>query len=213
MLWVTIIAVSWLPSTMRAVSCSTKAAVLGSSAAVCSSSSRMREGCRLAISRLTAWRWPPESRPMRSARRFSSPSCSMLSLSRNSSRSGRFNAMPKPRWAPRRQARAMFSSMVRASQVPAIGSWKTRATRSERCQAERRVTSAASMWIVPRSTIRSPLTAFRKVDLPAPLEPMTVTNWPVGMVRSSPRSTRFSIGVPGLKVSSRPWARNITGPP
>ena len=25
----------------------------------------MREGCSAAISRLTAWRWPPESRPMR----------------------------------------------------------------------------------------------------------------------------------------------------
>ena len=70
----------------------------------------------------------------------------------------------------------MFSSIVSASQVPANGSWKTRATRPARCQAERWVTSLSSIWIVPRSTIRSPLTAFRKVDLPAPLEPITVTN-------------------------------------
>ena len=36
----------------------------GSSAAVCSSSSRMRDGCSAAISRLTAWRWPPDNRPI-----------------------------------------------------------------------------------------------------------------------------------------------------
>ena len=147
MLCVTIIAVSLPASTICAVSSSTNAAVFGSSAAVCSSSSRMRDGCSDAISRLTAWRWPPESRPMRSARRFSSPSLRMLSFSRNSSRSLRLSEKPKPRRAPRFQASAMFSSIVSASQVPAIGSWKTRATRSERCQAERRVTSLSSIWM------------------------------------------------------------------
>ncbi|KAG1316741.1 hypothetical protein G6F63_015944 [Rhizopus arrhizus] len=73
MLWVTIMVVSWFSATMRAVNCSTKSAVRGSSAAVCSSSSRMRDGCKAAISRLTAWRWPPDKRPMRSVRRFSNP--------------------------------------------------------------------------------------------------------------------------------------------
>ena len=69
------------------------------------------------------------------------------------------------------------------------------------------MTSLPSIWMLPRSTIRSPLTALRKVDLPAPLEPITVTNWPVGISRSRPRSTRFSIGVPGLKVISRSLGR------
>ncbi len=213
MLCVTIIAVSCDCSTMVAVSSSTKAAVLGSSAAVCSSSSRMRLGCSEAISRLTAWRWPPDSRPMRSASRFSRPSFRIDSFSRNSSRSVLFSERWKPRFAPRFQASAMFSSMVSASQVPAIGSWNTRATWSARCQADLAVTSWPSMRIEPLSTIRSPLTALRKVDLPAPLLPMTVTNCPVGIVRSSPRSTGFSIGVPGLKVISSPWACNMVRPP
>ncbi|MNK78481.1 hypothetical protein D3C87_981150 [compost metagenome] len=103
--------------------------------------------------------------------------------------------------------------MVSASQVPAIGSWNTRATMPERCQAFRRVTSLPSMSMRPLSTIRSPLIALRKVDLPAPLEPITVTNWPVGMSRLRPRSTRFSIGVPGLKVISSCWARSISSSP
>ncbi|MNF17135.1 hypothetical protein D3C87_1634460 [compost metagenome] len=54
MLWVTIIVVNWFSATMRAVSCSTKSAVRGSNAAVCSSSSKIRDGCKAAISRLTA---------------------------------------------------------------------------------------------------------------------------------------------------------------
>ncbi|MGV8346410.1 hypothetical protein ACV330_29440, partial [Pseudomonas aeruginosa] len=79
-------------------------------------------GCSAAISRLTAWRWPPESRPMRSPRRFSRPRPRVARLSRKPSRIDACTALPRPRPAPRRCARAMFSSMVRSSQVPAMGS-------------------------------------------------------------------------------------------
>ena len=122
MLCVTIMVVSWFSATMRAVSCSTKSAVRGSSAAVCSSNSKIRDGCKAAINRLTAWRWPPESRPMRSLRRFSKPKPSVDSRSRKVSRSDAFTALRSPRLAPRSCASAMFSSIVRSSQVPAIGS-------------------------------------------------------------------------------------------
>ena len=103
----------------------------------------------------------------------------------------------------------MFSSMVRSSQVPAIGSWNTRATLDERAHTGLRVMSTPSMSMRPESTSRSPDTAFRKVDLPAPFEPMTVTNWPDGISSDSPHSARVSIGVPALKVIFRSLADNI----
>src|SRR5450830_1507031 len=211
MLWVTIMVVNLLSETILAVSSSTKAAVFGSSAAVCSSSSKMREGCSDAINRLTAWRWPPDNRPMRSVRRFSRPRLRMDSLARNSSRILRLMAKPKPRRLPRAIASAMFSSIVSASQVPAIGSWNTRATIPARSQACFFVTSTPSISMLPESTSRSPEIALRKVDLPAPLEPITATNCPVGISRSRPRKAGFSIGVPGLNVIFRSLAFNISG--
>ena len=63
------------------------------------------------------------------------------------------------------------------------------------------------MCMLPLSTIRSPLTALRKVDLPAPLLPMTVTNSPSLMCRLMPRMAGFSMAVPGLKVTFRLAAR------
>ncbi len=42
----------------------------------------------------------------------------------------------------------------------------------------------------PWFTAASPVSTLRSVDLPAPLEPITVTNWPAGMERSSPRRCR-----------------------
>lgn len=209
MLWVTIMVVSFFSATIRAVRCRTKSAVRGSSAAVCSSSNRMRDGCSAAISRLTAWRWPPESRPMRSPRRFSRPRPRVARLSRKPSRIDACTALPRPRPVPRRCARAMFSSMVRSSQVPAMGSWNTRATRLARAQTGLRVTSSSSIRICPLSIGRSPDTALRKVDLPAPLEPITVTNWPAGMSSDRPRRARVSMGVPGLKVIFRFFALSM----
>src|SRR5450830_1331742 len=148
---------------------------------------------------------------MRSVRRFSKPRFRIDSFSRNSSRMLRLMAKPKPRRLPRAIASAMFSSMVRASQVPAIGSWNTRATMPARSQACFFVTSTPSISMLPESTSRSPEIALRKVDLPAPLEPITATNWPVGISRSRPRNAGFSIGVPGLKVILRSFAFNISG--
>jgi len=63
--------------------------------------------------------------------------------------------------------------------------------------------SSPSISILPLSTFCSPETALRKVDLPAPLEPMTVTNCPVGISSDMPRRAWVSIGVPGLKVRRR----------
>ena len=194
------------------VSSSTKLAVFGSSAAVCSSSSSMLEGVRLAISRLTAWRWPPESRPILSPRRFSRPSFSVARLSRNCPRYCFFTALVRPRLWPRLMASARFSSMDRFSQVPARGSWNTRATRAARLWVGRRVTSRLSTIIWPLSTMTSPARAFRKVDFPAPLLPMTVTNSPWFTVRLMPRRAGFSSGVPLPKVSRRSVALIIVPP-
>jgi len=104
----------------------------------------------------------------------------------------------------------MFSSMVRSSQVPAMGSWNTRATLPARAHTGWRVTSTPLMSMRPESTDRSPDTAFRKVDLPAPLEPMTVTNWPCGISSDRPRSARVSMGVPALNVIFKSLADNIS---
>ena len=62
-----------------------------------------------------------------------------------------------------------------------------------------RVTSSSSIRICPLSIGRSPDTALRKVDLPAPLEPITVTNWPAGMSSDSRagRGSRWGAGVEG----------------
>src|SRR5690606_39995181 len=61
-------------------------------------------------------------------------------LSRNWPRYCLFTALVRPRLWPRLMARARFSSMDRFSQVPARGSWNTRATRAARLWVGRRVT-------------------------------------------------------------------------
>src|SRR3546814_20248294 len=90
--------------------------------------------------------------------------------------------------------------MVRSSHVPAMGSWNTRATCLARSQTGCRVTSWLSMAMVPLSMGKSPETAFRKVYLPAPFEPMTVTNWPAGISSDRPRKARVSLVVPAFNV-------------
>ena len=45
-----------------------------------------------------------------------------------------------------------------------------------------------------------PATAFSRVDLPAPLPPMTVTKSPSASVSDTPRRARFSLMVPALNV-------------
>jgi hypothetical protein len=51
----------------------TRSAVLGSSAAACSSSSNTEGVFITAIASVRTWRWPPESWPARAARRVSNP--------------------------------------------------------------------------------------------------------------------------------------------
>ena len=84
----------------------------------------------------TAWRWPPESSPMRSSRRFSSPRPSSARRARGRRPAARRQrARRSPRRRPRAAASARFSSIVSASQLPASGSWKTRATMAARAGA------------------------------------------------------------------------------
>ena len=75
-------------TTLR-VSASTLSAVTGSSAAVCSSSSSSSGVTMVAMSSVSAWRWPPESRPTGVFMRSSSPMSSWASASRKKSRSRR----------------------------------------------------------------------------------------------------------------------------
>ena len=63
MLCVTIRQVIFPSATIRFVSSSTFSAVPGSRAAVCSSRSRSQGGFMVAISSVSACRWPPESNP------------------------------------------------------------------------------------------------------------------------------------------------------
>ena len=82
--------------------------------------------------------------------------------------------------------------MVSAAQVPPSGSWNTRARSRARAAAPSGVTSAPPMAIRPAVAGTVPARTLSSVDLPAPLLPMTVTNWPCGMARSIPRRARVS---------------------
>ena len=95
--------------------------------------------------------------------------------------------------------------------MPPSGSWNTRASSRARSAAPCAVTSAPSIAIRPAVARAVPASALSSVDLPAPLLPITVTNWPCGIARSTPRSARVSSTVPGWKVTSTPWS-SITVP-
>ena len=167
---------------------------------------------RIAIDGLDVTRRPVWERAERVARVFQDPmagTCEDLTIEENMALAQQRGTRRGLRGAVKQAERAMFSSMVRSSQVPAMGSWNTRATRSARSHTGRRVTSRPSMAMRPVSTPRSPEMALRKVDLPAPLEPMTVTNWPAGISSDMPRSARVSMGVPGLKVMKRSCALSM----
>ena len=122
MLWVTIRQVRAFFSTMSFVRARTFSAVAGSSAAVCSSSSRSFGGLKVAIISVSACRCPPESRPTGCCILSSSPIPSSESLSRNSSRVAREMWENHP---PFPAARARFSSMVMPGALPRMGSWKS----------------------------------------------------------------------------------------
>ena len=80
----------------------------------------MRPPC-VAISSASAWRWPPDRVPTRTARRDSSPSPIGASAAANRARAAGVTARRNPRRMPRRSAMARFSSMVMAAQVLSPG--------------------------------------------------------------------------------------------
>ena len=73
------------------------------------------------------------------------------------------------------------------------------------------VTSSPSTSMRPAARPTLPVIALSRVDLPAPLLPITVTNWPAGRSRSTPHSARVSSTVPGANTTCRS-RRRITRP-
>ena len=122
MLCVIISVVRRFSCTSWAESASTLAAVFGSSAAVCSSNKSSFGFCSVAIKSVSAWRWPPLSRPTLAVRRSSSPRPSGFKSCLYSSRSSRVMPVRRVRGWPRRLARARFSSICMVAAVPVIGS-------------------------------------------------------------------------------------------
>ena len=84
--------------------------------------------------------------------------------------------------------------------VPAIGSWKTRATYRATLWSGRRSTRRPSIFTVPPSGRYRPETTFSRVDLLAPFEPMTVQKSPAARCRVTPDRATFSLTVPGKKA-------------
>ncbi len=209
MLCITIRVVSFSCPINFSVKASTLAAVLGSRAAVCSSKSKSFGRFRIAISSVTACRWPPESMPTLTFRRFSKPSSSRLNSVLYNSRS--LPEMPhfSVRLCPRRKASAMFSSSHILAAVPSIGSWKTRPRIPARLCSGSLVTSLPSIRMEPESTSCSPAMQLSKVDLPAPLPPIKVTKSPSFRWRFTLCKAVFSFTVPLLKVLKTPFTASI----
>ena len=101
----------------RRVKSKTNPAILGSSAAVCSSSSSTRQSASVAITKLTACRCPPDKSPIESCSRFSKPQTqrgdsvaeqpSFCVVDRK--------PQPAPSAAPRRQREVFFDRQRGAS--------------------------------------------------------------------------------------------------
>src|SRR5579884_2074448 len=75
------------------------------------------------------------------------------------------------------------------------------------------VTSSPLRLIRPESQRNTPAMALSSVDLPAPLEPMSVTNSPGCTARLSSRKATTSSTVPGKKVLVSDWTSNMPGNP
>ncbi|KXT89066.1 hypothetical protein SORDD21_01823 [Streptococcus oralis] len=174
--------------------------VLGSSAAVCSSSSKSFGLTKAAMTKVRACRCPPDKYCVSTLRRFSKPILSSLKAVLNSSRSFSLTPQLSPRFAPRFLAMAIFSSMVKREAVPILGSWKTRAISFARFRTLVCLIDCPSKRISPWSTCRPPARIFIKVDLPAPFPPMTEMKSPSSTVRSKPLRTWFSLTVPASNV-------------
>ena len=132
----------------------------------------------VAISRDIACLWPPESLLTPAFRRPSRPMPRRESCVRMTSRRRFVTPRRRPLRLERSSEMARFSSMVIEGAVPARGSWKTRPIMRLRTCSACFVTSRPPITILPALKWKVPATPFRSVDLPDPLEPMMVTNWP-----------------------------------
>lgn len=121
-LYYIVYAVRSLSAITLSESSSTFAAVFGSSAAVCSSSSKRSGFIKDAIKSVIACRCPPDKRPTFVVSLSSRPSPNCASFSRYFARSAFVTPHLKPRCRPRLAAIARFSSIDIVAAVPVIGS-------------------------------------------------------------------------------------------
>ena len=151
-LCVIIIVVRLSLSTIFSVRSRTFFAVFGSSAAVCSSRSKIFGFLSVAISRVTACLWPPESNPTFDVSLVSRPKSRLLSTSIYSSFSFLVTPNFNPLCCPLLLASARFSRICISAAVPFIGSWKTLPIYLALLCSGSFVTSIPSTVIVPQST-------------------------------------------------------------
>ena len=153
--------------------------VLGSSAAVCSSSSNNSGLTRVAMRKLNAWRCPPERSPVAVCKRVSKLfPITLVNWAYSASFSLVSPRGRNVRFWPRFSANNRFSATVIRGAVPILGSWKTRAMVSVRETAVVWVISCPLCNKVPDATGRLPAIVLNKVDFPAPLVPSTVMKSP-----------------------------------
>src|SRR4029434_4957131 len=101
----------------------------------------------------------------------------------------------------------------RCAALPHNGLWNTRPmNRARRCSGQR-VTSWPSRWMLPESTKNVPAIAFSSVDFPEPFVPITITNEPSSMVRSTSCKDLTSLGVPALNVFTIFFVSSMGGGP
>ena len=211
MLWVTIMVIRLFSLMIWSERVSTFSAVLGSRAAVCSSSIRSLGLFRVAMRRVRACLWPPDRSPTFSVILFSSPSPSVARRSLYSSFSAFVTPGFRPRFWPLRLASARFSMICIVAAVPIIGSWKTRPSHGARLCSLRPEMSVPSMTIFPSSTCQTPAIALSRVDFPAPFPPIIVTKSPSSRWRDTPFRATFSLMVFGLNVFLRLIRSSILG--
>src|SRR5262249_40926771 len=107
---------------------------------------------------------------------------------------------------------ARFSAMVMTAQMLSCGSWAMRPMAAARRQTGSGVMSPPSSSTLPLSGTTRPVMTRSNVDLPAPLEPITVMKSPSSTSRLTPASALISLAEPLRKVFTR--SRRIsTGSP
>ena len=154
----------------------------GSSAAVCSSSSRILDGASVAISSATACRCPPDSSAHAVAEAVLQAQAQLRQPLAPAAAAGR-RPRPGPGPCPARALRPAPGSprSSASAQVPPSGSWNTRAEQPRRAAAgQPRHVRAVDARSGRRVAGTVPASTLSRVDLPAPLLPITVTNSPRG---------------------------------